>query len=352
MTARTFHVLAPGKLMLCGEYAVLHGAPALCAAVNRHARAQVEPDDDGLWLTALGMGPFKVAARTGSVTFTPAPEAPGKLLLVEHVLRRVGAGARGKVTLDSQALSADTLDASSNPVKLGLGSSAAASVALTAALEVMVGGASSADARRWFEHAQRAHLAAQGGLGSGVDVATSATGGVISYQRPDADPSHAIIRPVAFAACNLHLVVAFAGKSASTVALLQKMMALEKSRPALAQSRYEVMGRVAKDAVGAVDAGNAAGVLAAMDEYGAQMEALGGDAGADIVSAPHARIRQLARGVGGAAKPSGAGGGDVAVCFCPSAEAATDLQAQLAQEQLTVIPLALDPLGARVVLES
>lgn len=38
---------------------------------------------------------------------------------------------------------------------------------------------------------------------------------------------------------------------------------------------------------------------------------------ADIVSDNHFEIIKLAKRHGGAAKPSGAGGGDVAVCFIP-----------------------------------
>ncbi|MDH3305214.1 MAG: hypothetical protein OEM92_08415, partial [Gammaproteobacteria bacterium] len=39
---------APGKLVLCGEYAVLDGAPAVCMAVDRRATVTVT-DADGRW---------------------------------------------------------------------------------------------------------------------------------------------------------------------------------------------------------------------------------------------------------------------------------------------------------------
>ena len=34
---------APGKVVLAGEYAVLDGAPAICAALDRRARVQIAP---------------------------------------------------------------------------------------------------------------------------------------------------------------------------------------------------------------------------------------------------------------------------------------------------------------------
>ena len=57
---------APGKIVLCGEYAVLDGAPAICMAVDRRARASVfDIDGDVSRVTAAGytskVGQFELA---------------------------------------------------------------------------------------------------------------------------------------------------------------------------------------------------------------------------------------------------------------------------------------------------
>src|SRR5262249_55901793 len=96
---------APGKLLLAGEYAVLDGADAVVAAVDRRAVA-------GL--------------------VTAPPPATDLLRAVQHVLAASagadGAAARAalQVAVDSSALAGPT------GIKLGLGSSAAACVAAVA----------------------------------------------------------------------------------------------------------------------------------------------------------------------------------------------------------------------------
>ena len=50
---------APGKLFLCGEYAVLEGALGLVASIPRRAWVELEPRALGpstLWAPALGRG--------------------------------------------------------------------------------------------------------------------------------------------------------------------------------------------------------------------------------------------------------------------------------------------------------
>ena len=61
---------APGKLIVCGEYAVLDGAAAICAAVDRRAVVTVEAADDSYHVVtapgfASGSGAFRALPPSG-----------------------------------------------------------------------------------------------------------------------------------------------------------------------------------------------------------------------------------------------------------------------------------------------
>src|SRR3954465_8219320 len=95
---------APGKLILTGEYAVLDGAPALVIAVNRRV----------------------LAARRRA----PRGSSPFLVAVADEIARRHGADhpatrAAMEITVDSSAFYL-------GDQKLGLGSSAAVTVAATA----------------------------------------------------------------------------------------------------------------------------------------------------------------------------------------------------------------------------
>jgi phosphomevalonate kinase len=62
-------------------------------------------------------------------------------------------------------------------------------------------------------------------------------------------------------------------------------------------------------------------------------------AGLDYDSPEHQRIAALAVALGGAAKPSGAGGGDVAVALLPDAERLQEFVVQLTEMGLPPIPV-------------
>ena len=132
-------VVAPGKMLLSGSYAVLEGAPALVCAVDRYAVAREASGD---------AASAEVAAAFGA-------EAPP--------------------SVDVSALSR-------GGDKLGLGGSAAAVVAALgyrfASRGEDLGRAPVRDAI--FRDARRAHARVQGG-GSGVDIAASVYGGVLRY---------------------------------------------------------------------------------------------------------------------------------------------------------------------------
>src|SRR5260370_36914374 len=129
--------IAPGKAILCGEYAVLHGAPAIAVAVDRTARAQF--------------------AKVGNATAFVRQA-------VNHAERRVGPAPSPVVV--------DTAQLFEGEHKLGLGSSAAVTAA-TVGLIFALKDATLSDKRALFDVPDARHPPAHGTRGSRVDGACS-----------------------------------------------------------------------------------------------------------------------------------------------------------------------------------
>jgi phosphomevalonate kinase len=312
-------VLAPGKAILCGEYAVLHGAPAISVAVDRCVRGWIGPGQG----TALS--PFLIEAMTRAHALLKelGKEAPELL-------------QSGFLGVDSSALF-DGRD------KLGLGSSAAVTVAaLGAALAHH--GVSLDDKRKIFEIADAAHQAAQGTRGSGIDVATAVYGGAIRFQRQGGEAS---IQEIALPS-SLRLTFVYTGKPASTPELIGRVKALAEAQPA----RHEAcIGRLTMHAqafAAAAASDDLPALIAAASSYGDAMAHLGEASGAPIVTQAHAQMAALARRHGGAAKPSGAGGGDLGVAFTTSSEATAALHADLVVAELTPLAIGAPAPGLRM----
>ena len=141
---------APGKLVLLGEYAVLEGAPALVMGVNRHARVRIAAQAGGeCTVSAPDLGLADVPLRIGAggvPDWRGSADAAAKLRLVDQVLRGLVpaslAPAEGRgfsLHLDTAAFFDAENVGQSPAAKLGLGSSAALTVALASAFAVFVG---------------------------------------------------------------------------------------------------------------------------------------------------------------------------------------------------------------------
>ncbi|MEO9014351.1 MAG: hypothetical protein ABI275_03425, partial [Terrimesophilobacter sp.] len=197
---------APGKLFLLGEYAVLEGAPALLTAVDARVRVRIEPAEAGAWrLDApdLGVGGLTLGADGtlpevldagarkslrvfDAVRATVLATVRTTVHTTVHTTAAKRSGRASDIRPPALAISIDSSDLRAGGHKLGLGSSAAVAVALTAALARAVG--LQLDRGEVFDLANAAHRAAQGGAGSGGDVAASTYGGVLRYVR-DATPT-------------------------------------------------------------------------------------------------------------------------------------------------------------------
>jgi phosphomevalonate kinase len=262
-------VTAPGKLVVLGEYAVLEGAPALVAAVDRGVRCEVLEGDG---LQTPGDDRFVRAALNG---------APRRLYRFADW---------NPVTL---------------PDKPGFGGSAAATVAACLAGFGPDG---------LLDRALRVHHAVQGS-GSGIDVWASVHGGLRAWPQGNIHPK-------------APLSAIYSGQSAKTGPRVKRFQAWgARERRDFARASAELLGMPLIEAL-------AAGY--------ALLKAMSAQAGIDYDTPALARIATLAADHGGAAKPSGAGGGDVAVACIPDPEARTQFEAACALE-------GLPPIAVRVV---
>lgn len=265
---------APGKIVLSGAYAVLHGACAVVAAVDRYVVACTERPAD------LVTEEVRAAIAQGDLLRAPWFDATA--------LRTTEPGVPGGR-------------------KLGLGSSAAIVVASLGAEHLATGSSEQALADEVFSPALRAHRAAQGG-GSGIDVAASCHGGILRCRLDPAsgqlDVESCSVPP------DLVLEVYAASCSASTSQMLDTLGRYRRAQPA----RYEELLRPAHDgAERLARPASAEQWIEAVGEQARAFEALGQAAQIPIVTAELQSLMPLARQLGGCLGPAGAGGGDLAL---------------------------------------
>ncbi len=169
MSCPTYHtVTVPGNLLLAGEYAVLEeGGLGLGCAVEPRVHVTWQPGDH-----LVIVGRFEGRQETWSPQMTE--NHPLFSPLWDSLARRFGSQAdqlKYTLTVDSTAL------ARHDTRKSGLGSSAAATVAATAALWYLMTH-TTPGLDDLFQTALTAHRQAQGGRGSGYDLACSTFGGM------------------------------------------------------------------------------------------------------------------------------------------------------------------------------
>jgi phosphomevalonate kinase len=306
-------VLVPGKVFLAGEYAVLEGGVAVLAAVSRYARGQYLP---GL-----------------------EPSSPLIALTMERTRTALGAMV---ATLPPGAALVDTTAFTQGHVKLGLGSSAAAAVAAAGAMFEDAGLSLGTHRELLYQVADAAHRAAQGGVGSGADVAVAVHGGFLQFCRPAAGVP---VCSQLSAPPGLHMVVFWTGTAARTADLLRAVRRYADAEGASYQRVMDSLKAAAGQFAEAFAANDAHGAVVAAGVYGETLSALGRATNVPIVTPCFDRMAAFARGLGGAAKPSGAGGGDVGLAFFADAGSASEFTA-CCPENIAVLDLGLGVEGA------
>lgn len=323
-----FRASAPGKAVLAGEYAVLHGAPAISMAVDCRASVGVQPSG-GEWhgVRVPGANPVRFRVGPGGELEWERPDDRGDWALLEHVARegRCALPAGSILKLDTEAFS-DT----GSGLKLGFGSSSALAVALAAA---WLGGEE--DPARAEALAAAAHRAFQDGRGSGVDVATAVHGGVIGYwkDRP--------VRKLEWPQGLQHALL-WCGQPASTA---DRLVREEEFRRRGKKRSAERLGEQAEAVLDAWGEGADSAIVESFAAYVEALRAYSDDARLGVFDAGHGELAEMARQYGMVYKPCGAGGGDIGVVLSARGADPADFIARSEGLGFRHLGCALEPRG-------
>jgi phosphomevalonate kinase len=332
---------APGKLFVSGEYAVLWGGVARLLAVEPRTRVAARRRDDGQIEVLLEGRKLAGASTPAGVAWSepPGPEFHFVARTVDLTLR---AGWRASPGFSLAFSPSPTFEGR----KLGLGSSARAAVL-------------AAEASRWaldatldtLKLALVAHAEAQGGRGSGGDVAASFAGGSIAFRRFESTSQLAssasgglgaalsLAPPVELTRLpgpRLEPLYVYSGVGAATPALIARAEhLLDHTRRAAFVLSSDSLSAALQEALVSRD------VQAAREACDGLQDLLDSLAGSATPAVE--RILQLARSGGCAAKQSGAGGGDGCLVFAPDPEVATSFLATVTARGLYARRVAISP---------
>ncbi|GIW71766.1 MAG: phosphomevalonate kinase [Planctomycetota bacterium] len=409
MGGRALELRVPLKLVLAGEYGVLEPRGlGVVAGLERLVRAMVLPRPEG------GVRVEDLTGSAGRLVLS-GPEADGQLWLAgapcgegepPHPVRQAlalwhgGAGTAGQsgalgrwrvvgaalelayryvaalglrpqgleLQLDSSAGSQEL--ASGERTKLGLGTSAAVTVASAAAVLAAHGVPIDRPTfrRAVLRLSLLAHHAAQGGAGSGIDVAAASYGGVLAFIRPSEEwLAHAVrhartplelvrapwpeleIEPLPVPG-GMRLLAGFTGRASGTPELVRGYRRWRHEQPG-AHARFRKLSHAAAAMlVAALRRGVPAEVQQAIRHAHRALVFLTEQSGLGIVTPALERLVALVEqhaGSGAAAKVSGAGGGDCGLAIVWDEQTEARVMAGWSAEGILPIPLEIARWGVR-----
>lgn len=316
---------APGKFVLSGEYAVLDGAPAICAAVDRRAVVTIEAhqgDHHVVRAPAYTQATGRFNAHSGRVGWLQGGRDFALFEAVWNASRPGPFPGSLHITLDTAAFH----DPGSGS-KIGLGSSAALTAALAAALNATGGGCAG-------DVAHAAHRLFQGGAGSGVDIACSLAGGVIEYRMAN-EKFTRVAWPD-----GLYFSVLWSGIAAGTQGRLAQFGA-EPGSPA-----RRALSEAAASVVAEFRGGQAATAVAALADYTQALLQFDERHGLGIFDAGHASLARRAAGSDVVYKPCGAGGGDVGIALATDRSSLASFEDMASCSGFIPLGLRIEPRGA------
>ncbi|MFJ4192410.1 phosphomevalonate kinase [Kitasatospora sp. NPDC089509] len=335
---------APGKLFVAGEYAVTQpGTPSLLVAVDRHvtvtvtgsSTAQVTISSD------LAQGPVRLRWDTGRLVLAESGTGVGPRFA--HVVAAVETVAHLLVEQGSSLPEFDILVSSrlhDGGVKLGMGSSGAVGVATVDAVTSYCGLTPSPEQR------YRLALLAAAGIdpaGSGGDLAAAVWGGWIEYRAPERPTVLALARRQGVTAAletrwpgfavrrlpapaDLALEAGWTGAPASTTRMLADLHRTTWHGTPSHRRFVTATTACVQACAEALELGDAQALLEQVRRARTELSRLDTETGLGIFTPALTALCDIAQQLGGAAKPSGAGGGDCGIALLEHTDAVQELR--------------------------
>ena len=312
---------APGKAVLWGEYAVLTGAPAAIMAVNATAQVSIETRSDQTWhFSSAGFDSPSVSVNEEDETLPTAPTTGFTTAVLQHWgiqhLNELCAGMH---------LHTDSSDFFSAGQKLGLGSSAAVCNATYAGLCHLL------DKEPSLAEAQQIHRNWQSGKGSGLDVAASWFGGVITYQNGVAQPFQ---WPE-----DLHWQLVWTGKSAKTTDHIANFDTWRQTDDSGLLDDLSALSSLLCEHPISNDL---------LKQYQKALFALDQSAKLNIFTTEHLSLVKLAATCGLTYKPCGAGGGDIGIALSQDKDALEKFRSKASDRNFLLLDLEIAKHGVTV----
>ncbi len=269
--------------MLMGEHAVLHGEPALVAAIDKYITVILERRSDEKITIDCHLGRHEMTL-CGLIVKEPFEYVIAAIMQWQDELP-LGFGL--KITSDM-------------PQAMGLGSSTAVVVAVTAALARWL--RPELDLALVFQYALTAVRSIQGGC-SGADVAASVYGGVLAYRALSFE-----LTPLSWLP---NIALLYSGSKMKTADVIAHVQQQFKDNPEQLTAIYQDIGLCVQQATSALREGDMAAVFAAIKKNQQAMS----DLSVCNDNLQHMVDYLLSQPTMNAAKISGSGLGDCVIGF-------------------------------------
>ncbi len=362
------HYSAPGKQFISGEWSILElGNVGVVAAVNKRVHAIVEPNND-ITISIDDFGIKDLRAEWDGKRLNFSEDYGEKTQFIKESIETTLRFLQDK-GIETKPFKIKTWGELSQIVvdgrtkKIGFGSSASATVAVTASLLAYHGYKASKE--EIYKLATIAHYFAQGKVGSAFDVAASTYGGVFVYSRFDPqwlvkkmESGESISKtvsekwPGSFVEQleipeNFHLLIAWTGESFSTSAAIKKMNEFKAENPEDYSRTIEKIADTAKSVADAWKRNDWPNVIELLQKNEDYLRELGEKSGVPIETRELRILAETANKHGAAGKLSGSGGGDCGIGLCFDNQTAGKVRKEWEKAGLYFVDATVDREGLR-----